>query len=237
MTWKGNAQVLGDEQGIIGIVDPRAGVVQCHRVVDPIAHENANDLVALLLKKPGGDTAVDATGKADHHAHGAKLTPDFVVGVPFSSILPEPGRTPFCERRRAPGQPMVNRFVNSPTALPGPDQLRDWICPRKRVSKGQQHDLRGLCAQDDAGHSTLLPGEQEALDVLQDGFLKVFGNIGGYTFRGSFEGWMRRIMVHMAIDALRANKQLQWVGENEEMLDVLSEPSDGMRRTARNGPD
>ena len=68
-----------------------------------------------------------------------------------------------------------------------------------------------------------ISGEQEALDVLQDGFIKVFGNIGGYTFKGSFEGWMRRIMVHMAIDALRSNKQLQWVGENEEMLDVLSE--------------
>lgn len=68
-----------------------------------------------------------------------------------------------------------------------------------------------------------ISGEQEALDVLQDGFIKVFGNIGGYTFKGSFEGWMRRIMVNLAIDALRSNKQLQWVGENEEMLDVFSE--------------
>ncbi len=68
-----------------------------------------------------------------------------------------------------------------------------------------------------------IPGEQEALDVLQDGFLKVFRNIGGYTFRGSFEGWMRRIMVNMAIDALRASRQLQFVGESEAMLDVLSE--------------
>ena len=68
-----------------------------------------------------------------------------------------------------------------------------------------------------------IPGEQEALDVLQDGFLKVFRNVGGYTFRGSFEGWMRRIMVNMAIDALRASRQLQFVGESEAMLDVLSE--------------
>lgn len=67
-----------------------------------------------------------------------------------------------------------------------------------------------------------LPGEQEALDVLQDGFIKVFRNAGGYTFKGSFEGWMRRIMVNMAIDALRSSKQLQFVGEGEEMLDVLS---------------
>ena len=59
--------------------------------------------------------------------------------------------------------------------------------------------------------------------MLQDGFLKVFGNTGGYTFKGSFEGWVRRIMVNMAIDSLRASRQLQFVGENEAMLDVLSE--------------
>lgn len=68
-----------------------------------------------------------------------------------------------------------------------------------------------------------IPSEQEALDVLQDGFIKVLRNIGGYTFRGSFEGWMRRIMVNMAIDALRSAKQLQFVGDSEEMLDVLSQ--------------
>ena len=67
--------MLGDEQGIVGIVHPGTGVVQCDRVVDPIAHEQANDLVALLLEKPGGDTAVHTTGKSDHNAHSANLTP------------------------------------------------------------------------------------------------------------------------------------------------------------------
>ena len=79
-----------------------------------------------------------------------------------------------------------------------------------------------------------IPGEQEALDVLQDGFIKVFRNIGGYTFKGSFEGWMRRIMVNLAIDSLRAAKHLQWVGENEEMLDVLSNP---VHLDAETGPE
>ena len=82
-----------------------------------------------------------------------------------------------------------------------------------------------------------LPGEQEALDVLQDGFLKVFGNIGGYTFRGSFEGWMRRIMVNLAIDALRADKQLHWVGEKEEIWMSCLSGNGRMTGMARNGPD
>ena len=43
-------------------------------------------------------------------------------------------------------------------------------------------------------------------DVVQEGFLKVFTNIEGYTSKGSFEGWMRRIMVNTSIDAIRRRK-------------------------------
>ena len=122
-----------------------------------------------------------------------------------------------------PGQPILERFVISPSNLPDPDTLRAWV---KSAQAGESEGQR-LIYETFAGKMLLairryLPGEQEALDVLQDGFIKVFRNVGGYTFRGSFEGWMRRIMVNMAIDALRSSKQLQFVGESEEMLDVLS---------------
>ena len=122
-----------------------------------------------------------------------------------------------------PGQPIVERFVISPSNLPDPETLRAWV---KSAQAGESEGQR-LIYETFAGKMLLairryIPGEQEALDVLQDGFLKVFHNIGGYTFRGSFEGWMRRIMVNMSIDALRSSKQLQFVGESEEMLDVLS---------------
>ena len=40
----------------------------------------------------------------------------------------------------------------------------------------------------------------EAEDVLQDGFIKVFQKISTYQGRGSFEGWLRRIMVNTAIN-------------------------------------
>lgn len=43
-------------------------------------------------------------------------------------------------------------------------------------------------------------------DIVQEGFLKVFTNIEGYTSKGSFEGWIRRIMVNTAIDAIRKMK-------------------------------
>src|SRR5688572_12006270 len=39
----------------------------------------------------------------------------------------------------------------------------------------------------------------EGEDMLQDGFIKVFDNISKYNFQGSFEGWVRRIMVNTAL--------------------------------------
>ena len=59
-------------------------------------------------------------------------------------------------------------------------------------------------------------------DVVQEGFLKVFNNIGGYTFKGSFEGWMRRIMVNTAIDAIRRRNASGLVLGDEQSI----EPAD-----------
>jgi len=63
---------------------------------------------------------------------------------------------------------------------------------------------------------------EEARDILQDGFLKVFTNIKLYEGRGSFEGWVRKIIVNTALDYIRKNKQLiqyadsDYVDENAE---------------------
>ena len=39
----------------------------------------------------------------------------------------------------------------------------------------------------------------DAEDTLQDGFIKIFTSIGQYTGKGSFEGWMKRIMINTAM--------------------------------------
>lgn len=43
----------------------------------------------------------------------------------------------------------------------------------------------------------------EAEDILQDGFIKVFDNISRFRMEGSFEGWIRRIMVNTALKNFR----------------------------------
>ena len=48
---------------------------------------------------------------------------------------------------------------------------------------------------------------EEARDILHEGFMKVYNNLKSYNKTGSFEGWIRRIMVNTAIDQLRKNKQ------------------------------
>ena len=57
---------------------------------------------------------------------------------------------------------------------------------------------------------------QEAEDILQEGFIKVFNKIGSYRGEGSFEGWIRRIFVNTAIEHYRKKIYLQPITEYEE---------------------
>ncbi len=43
----------------------------------------------------------------------------------------------------------------------------------------------------------------DAEDILQDGFVKVFKHLKSFRGKGSFEGWIRRIMVHTSIEHYR----------------------------------
>ncbi|MET0393884.1 MAG: RNA polymerase sigma factor [Chitinophagaceae bacterium] len=57
---------------------------------------------------------------------------------------------------------------------------------------------------------------EEAQDILQEGFVKVFKKLETFRSEGSFEGWMRRIFVNTAIEHFRRKKYLQPVTEKEE---------------------
>ena len=47
--------------------------------------------------------------------------------------------------------------------------------------------------------------DMEAEDVMIGGFMRVFGKLDQYQFAGSFEGWMRKIMVNEALQQVRRN--------------------------------
>jgi RNA polymerase sigma factor (sigma-70 family) len=56
---------------------------------------------------------------------------------------------------------------------------------------------------------------EEARDILQDGFLKVFTNIKLYAGSGSFEGWVRKVIINTALDSIRKNKHLIQYSDSE----------------------
>lgn len=50
---------------------------------------------------------------------------------------------------------------------------------------------------------------EEAEDIMQDGFIKIFQKLESFRNQGSLEGWMKRIMVNTALDAFRKNKNFR----------------------------
>lgn len=48
---------------------------------------------------------------------------------------------------------------------------------------------------------------EDANDILQEGFMKIFKHIGQFKGEGSFEGWMKRIIINTALKHYRKEKQ------------------------------
>lgn len=57
----------------------------------------------------------------------------------------------------------------------------------------------------------------DAQDLLQEGFIKVFKNLEKYRGDGSFEGWIRRIFVNTSIEYFRRKVKLTTVSETQEI--------------------
>lgn len=67
--------------------------------------------------------------------------------------------------------------------------------------------------------------KEEALDILQDGFVKVFQKLKNFGHKGSLEGWIRRIMVNTAIDYFRKRKDIFSKTDEELELDSFVDES------------
>ena len=48
---------------------------------------------------------------------------------------------------------------------------------------------------------------EDAEDMLQEGFIKIFTQLHQYRNEGALEGWIRRIIVHTCINVLKKNKK------------------------------
>ncbi len=59
----------------------------------------------------------------------------------------------------------------------------------------------------------------DAQDVLQDGFVKVFQKIHQFQFRGAFEGWIRRIMINTAMEKYRNQYHVISINDHLQIAD------------------
>lgn len=64
---------------------------------------------------------------------------------------------------------------------------------------------------------------EDAEDVLAEAFFKVLSNISHYKGEGSFEGWIRRIVVNESLMFLRKNHVLRHAVELDQQWDLKDE--------------
>ena len=79
-------------------------------------------------------------------------------------------------------------------------QKGDAIAQREIYTK-YSRKMMGVCMR-------YVNSQFEAEDILISGFMRVFDKIGQYKHEGSFEGWIRRIMVNEALGYIRKNKSI-----------------------------
>jgi RNA polymerase sigma-70 factor (ECF subfamily) len=70
--------------------------------------------------------------------------------------------------------------------------------------------------------------KDEAQDILQEGFVKLFRNLHTYRGEGSLEGWIRRIMVYSAISRYRKARTMV-------LVDDFGQDSNTLGGTSCNG--
>jgi RNA polymerase sigma factor (sigma-70 family) len=79
----------------------------------------------------------------------------------------------------------------------------------------------GLCMKN-------LKNDADALDVVNEGFLKVFTNMAKYEDKGNLEGWIKRIVYNNMIDYIRKNQkhtrylELEYVSDHKENALAIS---------------
>lgn len=68
-----------------------------------------------------------------------------------------------------------------------------------------------------------IASDEDAKDVIQESFLKIFASIGSFRYRGegSLRGWMKRIVINEALKAIKLKGRLDFTD-----LDSAGDPAD-----------
>jgi len=93
-----------------------------------------------------------------------------------------------------------------------PEQLNDIIKGCKSGKTRDQEVLYKAFSEEMFGVCLYYSKDYtEAEDILHEGFIKIFKNVSKFRHKGSFEGWMKRIMINTALEKFRKEKHLHAV--------------------------
>lgn len=114
----------------------------------------------------------------------------------------------------------------------GDNKIIDDCIKGKRHAQNKLYEkyaaqMLGLCMR-------YAKNKDEAEDIMQEGFIKVFLNIEGFRREGSFEGWIKRIMINTAITHNKQNLKHQYqtdINEIEEshVVDEVKQDDDAVK--------
>lgn len=85
---------------------------------------------------------------------------------------------------------------------------------QERLYRQFSNAMYGLCLQ-------YASSEEDAQDILQDGFVKVFKKIDQVKDPKAFPGWIRRVMINTALERYRSQVVLKRVDEEPSLTDEL----------------
>ena len=110
--------------------------------------------------------------------------------------------TPSISERSSPR--LILSWVNTEGTQPDHSALVDGCLLGERRSQQRVYEMfygkmMAVCMR-------YTKNTDQAKDILQDGFIKVFRSMVSFNRAGSFEGWIRRIVVNTAIDHFRRSK-------------------------------
>lgn len=90
---------------------------------------------------------------------------------------------------------------------------------QKTLYKAFYGKMLGVCLRYSSDYN-------EAKDLVQDGFIKVFEKLCSYNHKGSLEGWIRRLIMNNTIDYLRKKKKMPFNYEEESGIKQLEDDGD-----------
>jgi RNA polymerase sigma-70 factor (ECF subfamily) len=105
-------------------------------------------------------------------------------------------------------------------------QLHIWIEACKKQDRKSQKELYKACFS--YAMSICLRyanNKEEAKEILNDSFLKVFDKIHHLSPPYQFKAWLRRILINTAIDYLRRNKPFLYSADSSEVQTIYIEPT------------